>query len=587
MFDDALPEIPALGELSARELVDAARGWARAENAASARKLAVMAELFARRTGLAAEDREDWWVDPDAAVAAELAAALDLTQGLALAQTHRGVALRDRLPRVAALFEAGLINDILVRAIVWRTYLIDDATAMAAVDAELAEVITGWGPLSAPKVERAIDAIVDRHDPGALRRSRESGSSRTVEFGAPKDVPGITSLYARMNAADAAAMRARVEDLAHSVCEADPRSLDERRNDAFAALGLEMDSLPCQCGTEGCEAAGRRPARDTTIYVIAERAAIAEAVDASDPDSTHRLDDAAQRDREEGARDRGESAETGVTGAAEADGAGASEPDVAESAGSVESDVTGAAEADGAGASEPGVTGAAEADRAGTSEPDAAEPDVPGAPGCKAPKAPPAFIFGAGVTPNWLLAQVMDGARFREVFHPGITDPEPGYTPSAATAAFVRCRDLTCRFPGCDRPASLADIDHTVPHPLGPTHPSNLKCLCRFHHLLKTFWNGPTGWRDRQLPDGTVIWTSPTGHVYTTKPGSALLFPSLCRPTGELWPGDPPEPDSSDARDALMPRRRQTRAQNRIRAIAAERKLNEDRAAEHNKPPPF
>ena len=560
MFDDALPEIPALGELSARELVDAARGWARAENAASARKLAVMAELFARRTGLAAQDREDWWVDPDAAVAAELAAALDLTQGLALAQTHRGVALRDRLPKVAALFEAGLINDILVRAIVWRTYLIDDATAMAGVDAELAEVITGWGPLSAPKVERAIDAIVDRHDPGALRRSRESGSSRTVDFGAPKDVPGITSLYARMNAADAAAMRARVEDLAHSVCEADPRSLDERRNDAFAALGLEMDSLPCQCGAEGCEAAGRRPARDTTIYVIAERAAIAEAADASNPNSTHRLDDDAQRDCEEVTRDR-------AAGPAEAAVAGSARPDVAGSA-------------DMAGPAGPDVTGAA--DMTG-----AAGPNVAGSAECRAPKAPPAFIFGAGVTPNWLLAQVMDGARFREVFHPGITDPEPGYTPSAATAAFVRCRDLTCRFPGCDRPASLADIDHTVPHPLGPTHPSNLKCLCRFHHLLKTFWNGPTGWRDRQLPDGTVIWTSPTGHVYTTKPGSALLFPSLCRPTGELWPGDPPQPDSSDARDALMPRRRQTRAQNRIRAIAAERKLNEERAAEHNKPPPF
>ena len=560
MFDESLPEIPALGELSARELVDAARGWARAENAAGARKLAVMAELFARRTGLAAEDREDWWVDPDAAVAAELAAALDLTQGLALAQTHRGVALRDRLPRVAALFEAGLINDILVRAIVWRTYLIDDETAMGAVDAELAEVITGWGPLSAPKVERAIDAIVDRHDPGALRRSRESGSSRTVDFGAPKDVPGITSLYARMNAADAAAMRARAEDLAHSVCEADPRSLDERRNDAFAALGLEMDSLPCQCGAEGCEAAGRRPARDTTIYVIAERAAIAEAADASNPNSTHRLDDDAQRDCEEVTRDR-------AAGPAEAAVAGSARPDVAGSA-------------DMAGPAGPDVTGAA--DMTG-----AAGPNVAGSAECRAPKAPPAFIFGAGVTPNWLLAQVMDGARFREVFHPGITDPEPGYTPSAATAAFVRCRDLTCRFPGCERPASLADIDHTVPHPLGPTHPSNLKCLCRFHHLLKTFWNGPTGWRDRQLPDGTVIWTSPTGHVYTTKPGSALLFPSLCRPTGELWPSDPPESDSSDARGALMPRRRQTRAQNRIRAVAAERKLNEERAAEHNKPPPF
>ena len=50
---------------------------------------------------------------------------------------------------------------------------------------------------------------------------------------------------------------------------------------------------------------------------------------------------------------------------------------------------------------------------------------------------------------------------------------------------------------------------------------SNLKCLCRKHHLLKTFW----GWLDRQLPDGTVIWTAPSGQTYTTHPGSRLLFP--------------------------------------------------------------
>ena len=86
-----------------------------------------MAEIFARRTGLPAGDRELWWIDPEAAVAAELAAALNVTAGLALHQTHRGVALRDRLPNVAALFEAGVISEILVRAIVWRTYLINDA----------------------------------------------------------------------------------------------------------------------------------------------------------------------------------------------------------------------------------------------------------------------------------------------------------------------------------------------------------------------------------------------------------------------------------------------------------------------------
>ena len=54
----------------------------------------------------------------------------------------------------------------------------------------------------------------------------------------------------------------------------------------------------------------------------------------------------------------------------------------------------------------------------------------------------------------------------------------------------------------------------------------------RCHHLLKTFYTGLGGWADRQLPDGTVIWTAPTGHVYTTKPGGSLFFPQLAIPTG-------------------------------------------------------
>ncbi|WP_234788376.1 HNH endonuclease signature motif containing protein, partial [Mycolicibacterium setense] len=96
---------------------------------------------------------------------------------------------------------------------------------------------------------------------------------------------------------------------------------------------------------------------------------------------------------------------------------------------------------------------------------------------------------------------------------------EPGYRPSAALSEFIRWRDLTCRFPGCDAPAQRCDIDHTVPYPTGPTHPSNNKLYCRAHHLLKTF---STGWTDRQLPDGTVEFTAPTGHTYTT----CLLYTS-------------------------------------------------------------
>ena len=145
MFDGSQPEISDLASLTDAELVDAAGGWARAENAACARKLAVLAEMFARRTGLAAGERELWWVDPVAAVAAEMGAAVNVSQGMALHQTHRGVALRDRLPHVAALFEAGLVSDLLVRAIVWRTYLITDAMAMAHVDGALAQRVTPLG----------------------------------------------------------------------------------------------------------------------------------------------------------------------------------------------------------------------------------------------------------------------------------------------------------------------------------------------------------------------------------------------------------------------------------------------------------
>ena len=69
--------------------MDAAGALARTENAACACKLAVMAEIFARRTGLDdAEDRELWWVDPQAAVAAEVAAAVNISQWLALSQTR-------------------------------------------------------------------------------------------------------------------------------------------------------------------------------------------------------------------------------------------------------------------------------------------------------------------------------------------------------------------------------------------------------------------------------------------------------------------------------------------------------------------
>ena len=179
------------------------------------------------------------------------------------------------------------------------------------------------------------------------------------------------------------------------------------------------------------------------------------------------------------------------------------------------------------------------------------------------------MIGADALIPPELIADLAKSAKLRPLVHPGDAPPERGYSPSQALADFVRCRDLTCRFPGCDKAAVCCDLDHTIPYgDGGRTHASNLKCLCRLHHLIKTFW----AWRDHQLPDGTLVWTSPSGQTYVTTPGSALLFPSLCAPIGALEPV-PDRPRCAD-RVAMMPKRRRTRAQNRANYVAAERRHN-------------
>jgi hypothetical protein len=108
----------------------------------------------------------------------------------------------------------------------------------------------------------------------------------------------------------------------------------------------------------------------------------------------------------------------------------------------------------------------------------------------------------------------------------------------------------------------------------------------RYHHLLKTFYARVGGWADRQQPDGTVIWTSPSRQKYLTRPGSRLLFPALCPPTGELHTAPTASPPPGD-RSIMMPTRGRTREQDRAQRIDAERALNAARVAERNHPPPF
>jgi hypothetical protein len=109
--------------------------------------------------------------------------------------------------------------------------------------------------------------------------------------------------------------------------------------------------------------------------------------------------------------------------------------------------------------------------------------------------------------------------------------------------------------------------------------------------LVKTFY----GWREQQLPDATLILTSPTGHTHVTTPGSALLFPTLCAPAGGMPALHTHHRITySPDRAAMMPKRRRTRTQDRAHRVATERSHNRQRrqAAQHtpspdDEPPPF
>jgi Domain of unknown function (DUF222) len=470
MFDIELPDVAAVRRLDDAGLVDVMRDALRLESAVTARKFAAVAELYHRRLAEQdAEDREQWCVDGWEQVAAEVSAALGISRGRAAGQLRYALVLAERLPKLEALFAAGDVDFRVISAVVFRTELMLDDDALARLDRWLARNASRWGRWSYNKIVQVLDFWVQKLEPTAVRVAREADESRHI--GVSPVESGMAEIWGDVRAPDALAFDRRLDELAATVCKADPRTKAQRRADALSALAARATAMACACGSPDCPAANKdATVRDVVIHVLADAATVS-----------------------------GDS-------------------------------------------------------------------------------SAPGYVPGFGGMAAEAVRELATSAKLRPVVHPRNSAPEPHYRPSAALADFVRCRDLTCRFPGCDRPAECADIDHTVPWPIGPTHPSNLKLLCRIHHLLKTFYSGPNGWQDRQEPDGTIIWTSPTGHTYTTKPGGSLFFPALAVPTGKLvlpeW-----TPSNTGDRGLMMPVRRRTRAADRAARNSWERGINEARIA--------
>ncbi|MCU1425106.1 MAG: hypothetical protein JWM51_1397 [Microbacteriaceae bacterium] len=85
----------------------------------------------------------------------------------------------------------------------------------------------------------------------------------------------------------------------------------------------------------------------------------------------------------------------------------------------------------------------------------------------------------------------------------------------------LRVQDETCRSVNCNRPAAHCDIDHNVDYAKdGKTQISNLCHLCPSCHRRRHH----TRIAVRNLANGDIEWTTPSGKVYTTHPMNRLAM---------------------------------------------------------------
>jgi len=453
----------------------------REESKLIARQLAAIADLLTVRTA------EAEGIDPDPGwsmitgftrTCAEVGAALNMAPAEASKLVVCAEALDMRLPRIAALLAEGRIDFRCVRAVVTRTELVDD-DLVAKVDEELADRFRHWASWSRRRLITTIDAVVHAIDPEGVKERRATADYHRY-CSVTKQLYGTALVHARVPATVGARIEQRITELAKSVCAKDPRTMDQRRADAFDAL-TENRGLRCQCGRDDCPVRGAgddEPNRiGAVIHVIASAATV-----------------------------RGDSEQ-------------------------------------------------------------------------------PGYLQGFGVIDAAQVRDIARNAAFRSVEEPTVTAEQARrYRPTAATARWVRVRDLTCRYPGCDRPAECCDLDHTTPFnhtdPAagGLTVPRGLAAYCREHHRVKTFLTGRNGWRDVQLDDGTIVWTSPTGREYRTTPGAYDLFPQLRRQDA---PAPSADPDDTPAEGLTLgrstPRKRNRRRERAARVRRARRMLREQR----------
>ncbi|MEW1878245.1 DUF222 domain-containing protein [Rhodococcus sp. NPDC080181] len=525
------------------------------ENQACARKVAVAAAIWDScihqnvLVGDVVQDAGNY-------AASEIAHLLGCSKTVANSYAEIGMDLRLRLPAIAAAFGAGELDLPRVRAIYRCTHNLtqDAATAVQS------EVLHAARRLSPGPLATEIWSIMYRIAPeeaAALRKDLERHTNVTYT---DKDV--LSTLKADLTAADAAAAWQLINEMAATVCRRDPRNKGQKRAAAYVALLHQESSMACLCDADDdhpCTADASRADRRAPLTVITvDLATLAGLLSNPAHLAGHGTIDA------EYARELAENSQwqlllTEARNLADKLGHG----DDLESM--IDLDSTEDTNTDtGAGAGTDTDTGTDTENVAVDVIDDDAVHAAPLRPTCTphvvfhplgrgrrrsiAVPRPLRSPAAAGTPPrSSCIATPYRGAftlvaKFEAAIaceptlgvalhpdgHGGLVIPPPGalvYRPSGALAERIRFRDRTCRHPGCDVPAQQCEIDHIVPYlhrdPMtgGWTIDTNLHCLCRYHHSLKTMGL----WTPVMLTDGVEFWVSNAGTTAVTVPATTQL----------------------------------------------------------------
>ncbi|CQD21804.1 13e12 repeat-containing protein [Mycobacterium lentiflavum] len=236
-------------------LIEVVESTHRQESTLVARRLAAVAALLRHR--LAATERTDAHhgyavIDGFEQTSAEVAAAMNLSPLAASYLVSDADALHTRLPQIAALLAEGQTDWRTVQLIIRRTDLVTDAELAARLDQSLAARIGNWHSWSRQRIVNTVDATVRAIDPDAARERRAAAEDER-HIGINPLGNGMSEVYGTVAAAAAATFDRRLGELAKQVCPADPRTFDQRRADALAALA-QGHRLRCACGQSGCTA---------------------------------------------------------------------------------------------------------------------------------------------------------------------------------------------------------------------------------------------------------------------------------------------------------------------------------------------